>query len=433
MSRLDSLLHLANGVLLLPLFSTVGARELRCIGRAWREAVSGFAWHDRESYVHQLGNWRRCFPNATACRVSSIAMSSKIGLDAVRDIPWISFEGQGVPFDSAALALFAGTESLFISDAQLASDIDILDLNMIRELEIRCQLTDDRLAHMSRATFLKISGNIDITDTGILALASIEHLMLENICDEYYLDEEIDEVVDTDMSRAGNLTDVSITHLRNVRTLRLSSIDCAFSSEAFGALTNLSDLLLENCPEVVLAGAGLAPLASAHFIRIANCPKVTICDADLCKWVAVEFFALIDCMGVKISGEGIMRIARAQDALGWRALHGCEIFDCPSLITIIDVKALRKEFVKLHCNYMMVEGVSDVEDSDGDEYGDDGYGDDGYGDDGYGDDGYGDDGYGDGVGYGDVANLGDEYGDADSCDGIVYSCDGAIDLYEDVV
>ena len=342
----------ADGDLLLPFFSTADARELALVCSCFRDAVQAFPWHDQATPVCDLKRWRKCFPQATACLVSSRADMDAVwwALECVRNIRWISFRDCiGLQLVSNQLELFAETESLFIADGQVAGDTDPRILQRVRDLGLWCDLGDEHLAHLPRLRALEVFGNLRITDAGLRPLSQLQTLVLNGATDEY--DDRriatINGLHDTGPIECANLSDAAIAG-KPLEYLYVMAINCSFSGAVIGALP-LRQLCLRSCPRAVVRTGDLAALTGLDFLCVIDCPNVAVGDTDICQMTQLVQLALINC-AAQVTSTGLRQLVRLQMEAQMEAqmqaqlqmqLQWCEIRGCPrSIITGSDYAEL---------------------------------------------------------------------------------------------
>jgi hypothetical protein len=366
---LTELAGMAGGVLLLPFFSTAEARELALISQHFRVLAKSFPWHDPATPVCNLVRWRACFPRATACLVSPRADMGAVweALELVRDIRWISFrECIGLQLASDRLELFAGTESLFVADGQVAGDTDPRMLRRVRDLAIWCDLGDEHLAGATELRTLDVFGNLRITDAGLQPLSQLHTLVLNGATMEYddrvlarfdaqmnvHMQDDDDdeneienEIENDSIVECAHITDAALVG-KPLEYLYAIAIAGSFSGAALATLP-LRQLCLRSCPRIKIRTGDLAPLTRLDFLCVIDCPSITVGDADICQMAELAQITLINC-ATRVTGAGLLRLVHLQmerqtdmQMQQKVQMHRCDIRGCPdALITGSDYAEL---------------------------------------------------------------------------------------------
>jgi hypothetical protein len=282
-----------------PYLTMKDAGQLMLVSRQLSPIVKAFPWHDMTTRVKELVLWRRCFPNATACLVSGQArieesISSWFEVNPFEGIKWIKFlRNRGHWWcTSKFVSLFANAETLHIDEVQDCHVEDVCKVDpccllRVRDLTIKCDLTDEHLKHLAQTGVhkLEVSGyNFSFTDERLKRLNKVKSLSLKRLDDL--------SMVPPDPSAV--LTDAALAGLQSLTYLCLDWVPCTFTASGFAALP-LRVLQLAQVDGITIpAGALGKHLPNIECLDIYMC-DITLADKDIQEMKYLTQLVLKDC------------------------------------------------------------------------------------------------------------------------------------------
>ena len=231
-SRILNDIGFSNAVVLLSFFTTEDAMELMLICSAFLRWVRSFRWKDTTTPVTHLGMWRRQFPNAVGCRISSIARPT---------------------------------------------DVDFANLAGIHTLDVSgCRLTDAAFAHLRvnsqsiHTLNMSYCNQETITDAAFAHLAGIHTLNMDRCSQK-------------------TITDAAFAHLAGIHTLSMSRCwQETITDAAFAHLAGIHTLNMSCCQQETITDAAFAHLAGVHKLVMAGCIQKTITNAAFPHLVGIQ-------------------------------------------------------------------------------------------------------------------------------------------------
>jgi len=315
----DLLQQAFGPALVFPFLTTKDARELRRVCRDFLGIVSAFRWHDMTTRVKELVLWRRCFPNATACLVGRRArndgsISSWFEVNPFEGIKWIKFLSiRGLGWcTSKYVSLFANAETLHIDEVQNCHVKDVCKVDPrcllhVRDLTIKCDLTDEHLEHLARTGVrkLKVSGyNFSFTDARLKMLDKLESFSLQRLNDY--------SMVPPDPCAV--LTDAALAGLQSLTYLCLYWVPCTFTASGFapaGMVMPLRVLQLVLVDGITIPAGALGKyLPYIECLRIHRC-NIALADEDIREMRYLTQLVLDDCPAV-ITSSALLELVYEQ-------------------------------------------------------------------------------------------------------------------------
>ena len=176
-SMLEAVLGVASASALCFL-TQVGARPLRVVSRACREAVAEHVWGkergifwDDVRIIGSLASWRRSFPRAAYANMSQRLNTSDADMVHLSGILTLNMRGCELVTD-AGLAHLSGIHTLDMYGSKLVTDAGLAHLSGIHRLNMTgCELvTDVGLAHLGGIRELTTAGCPLLTAAGLAQL-----------------------------------------------------------------------------------------------------------------------------------------------------------------------------------------------------------------------------------------------------------------------
>ena len=312
-----------------PYLTMKDAGQLMLVSRQLSPIVKAFPWHDMTTRVKELVLWRRCFPNATACLVSGQArieesISSWFEVNPFEGIKWIKFlRNRGHWWcTSKFVSLFANAETLHIDEVQDCHVEDVCKVDpccllRVRDLTIKCDLTDEHLKHLAQTGVhkLEVSGyNFSFTDERLKRLNKVKSLSLKRLDDL--------SMVPPDPSAV--LTDAALAGLQSLTYLCLDWVPCTFTASGFAALP-LRVLQLAQVDGITIPAGALGKyLPYIECLRIDGC-DITLADKDIQEMKYLTQLVLNDCPAV-ITSSALSALVYHQVEFGQGVMGpGCHL------------------------------------------------------------------------------------------------------------
>jgi len=236
---------------ILPMFKTSEANNLRLVCKEIKKDIEEYPWKDMKTLIKgNINNWRNCFPNAKGANVTQYHYA-------------YNPSGRRTPVVDENFLNFVGLEELDIPFCLHITDAAFTHLSGIKKLNMQfChQITDAAFIYLEGIHTLNISGIPEkekkITDEAFKYLKGIKNLNMHG-CNQL------------------TITDAAFKYLEGIHTLNMSSCDQpTITNEAFKHLKGIHTLKMPHCSQKTITDEAFKNLKGIHTLNIAWCPQLS--------------------------------------------------------------------------------------------------------------------------------------------------------------
>lgn len=306
-----------NGLLVF--FSTLDARDLRLVCKEFKEAVSEYAWDDKETVILNVGMWRRVHPKARTAKLHERVVDNDFV--QLRGVLHVDMTGCSL-ITNAAFVNLVGIKKLIMNFCHQdeITDHAFVNLRGIKILHmINCfQITDAAFEHLR-----------GIKDLNITLCTQLSNVAFENL--------KGIQILDFSFCSQVSITDVAFQNLKGIKKLYMEGCDQpTITNAAFQYLCGIDTLNMNSCKQQEITDEAFESLNGIRVLDMSHCNQQTITD-DAFKYLGsnLEILKINGCNQEQITWNARKYLRNIKKIYAidvdmfhcWNTYHGNGLFE----------------------------------------------------------------------------------------------------------